>query len=371
MRLKPKSKGKGIMISENIFEKFRYLKIVDDEQFEQFCAWRPEGHTHCQSWADVRMVDGTCSTYEEYPLFLGEGLYKDLKVPPRESLLLFEYGKSQEGYFNTDHFVRSQFAMLMLFEFLYPDSRLFSVYDNATIHRAKGAHALDASIMNLSPGGKQRKQRATTYTNLKTGARGVKQSLVDEHGVAKGLLAILLERGEQWTKTPSKKLAVAMLSEYDDFKDQASWIERIFRASPRGHQMIFAPKCHPELQYPIESSWAKMKGHLRRNCRHTLKALRENIIAALEPENIPLTLVQKWFRKMRDYMTAYEAGATGANADKAVKQHKRHREIYDKTPAGASFIPEVTRLVLRGDDSIIDLTAVIPTVEMVESAAAM
>ena len=82
--------------------------------------------------------------------------------------------------------------MLMLFEFLYPDSRLFSVYDNATIHRAKGAHALDASIMNLSPGGKQRKQRATTYTNLKTGARGVKQSLVDEHGVAKGLLAILL-----------------------------------------------------------------------------------------------------------------------------------------------------------------------------------
>jgi hypothetical protein len=150
-------------------------------------------------------------------------------VPPRESLLLFEYGKSQEGYFNTDHsgwhFVRSQFAMLMLFEFLYPDSRLFSVYDNATIHRAKGAHAPDASIMNLSPGGKQRKQRATvtTYTNfkLKTKAK-VTQSLVEDVGVAKGLLAILLERGEQWTKTPSKKLAVAMLSEYDDFKDQAA-----------------------------------------------------------------------------------------------------------------------------------------------------
>jgi hypothetical protein len=177
--------------------------------------------------------------------------------------------------------------MLMLFEFLYPDSRLFSVYDNATIHRAKGAHAPDASIMNLSPGGKQRKQRATTYT-IKLDwccVAKVMQPLVDTDGVAKGLLAILLERGEQWTKTPSKKLAVAMLSEYDDsdFKDQASWIERIFRASPRGHQMIFAPKYHPELQYPIESSWAKMKGHLRRNCRHTLKALRENIIAALEP----------------------------------------------------------------------------------------
>ena len=110
---------------------------------------------------------------------------------------------------------------------------------------------------------------------------------------------------------------------------------------------------------------------MRRNCRHTLKALRENIIAALEPENIPLTLVQKWFRKMRDYMTAYEAGATGATADKAVKQYKSHRQCFDKTPAGGSFIPEVTRLVMRGDDSIIDLTAVIPTVEMVESAAVM
>ena len=194
--------------------------------------------------------------------------------------------------------------------------------------------------------------------------------LVDDGGVAKGLLAILLERGEQWSKTPSKKLAVAMLNEYDDFKDQDSWIERIFRASPRGHQMIFAPKCHPELQYPIESSWAKMKGHLRRNCRHTLKALRENIIAALEPENIPLTLVQKWFRKMRDYMTAYENGADGKTADKEAKKYKGHRRCFAETPAGATFISEHSRLVLRSDDdSIIDLTVVIPTVEMVESAA--
>ena len=28
--------------------------------------------------------------------------------------------------------------------------------------------------------------------------------------------------------------------------DASSLIERIFRASPRGHQMIFAPKCHPD-----------------------------------------------------------------------------------------------------------------------------
>ena len=37
--------------------------------------------------------------------------------------------------------------------------------------------------------------------------------------------------------------------------------------------------------------------------------------AALQPENIPLTLVQKWLRKMRDYMTAYKDGADGQTAD--------------------------------------------------------
>ena len=184
------------------------------------------------------------------------------------------------------------------------------------------------------------------------------------------MLQILSERGETWVKKPSKPQAVAMLNKYDDFKDQSSWIERIFNVSACGHRMLFAPKCHPELQYPIESSWAKMKGHIRRRCKHTLPSLRENIIAALQPDNIPLTLVQKWFRKMRDYMVAYEAGADGKTADKVVKQYKSHRQCFDKTPAGGSFISEPTRLVLRSDDdSIIDLTVVIPTVEMVESAA--
>ena len=46
------------------------------------------------------------------------------------------------------------------------------------------------------------------------------------------------------------------------------------------------------------------------------------------------------------------------------------RQCFNKTPAGGSYIPEVTRLVMRtADDSIIDLTVVIPTVEMIESAA--
>jgi hypothetical protein len=114
----------------------------------------------------------------------------------------------------------------------------------------------------------------------------------------------------------------------------------------------------------------RSRGYIRRHCKHTLPNLKVNIIAALQPENIPLTLVQKWFRKMRDYMTAYENGADGKTADKDVKKYKSHRRGFAETPAGASFISEHSRLVLRSDDdSIIDLTVVIPTVEMIESAA--
>ena len=155
--------------------------------------------------------------YEEYPLFLVDGHTE----PPRASLLLFEYGKSKAGYFTTEHFVRNQFAALMLFEFLFPENRLFAVYDNATIHRSRGNDSLDASVMNLSPGGRQRKQRDTMYTD-KTGV-SVVQRLVTDSNVAKGLLQILSERGETWVKKPSKPQAVAMLNKYDDS-----------RTSPRG-----------------------------------------------------------------------------------------------------------------------------------------
>ena len=63
---------------------------------------------------------------------------------------------------------------------------------------------------------------------------------------------------------------------------------------------------------PDRVQLAKMKAWIRRNCRHTIISLRLNIREALQPASISLTLVQKWLRKMRDYMTAHETlGATG------------------------------------------------------------
>ena len=119
--------------------------------------------------------------------------------------------------------------------------------------------------------------------------------------------------------------AVEILEEYDDFSQDDFWLDRIFAARPAGHVCIFAPKCHPELQGPIEMCWARVKYYCARRSNHTLPALQAAIPGAFSEANISLDLVQKWFRKGRDYMTVYKEGATGQSADKAQKGVKSHR----------------------------------------------
>ena len=51
IRMRTKSSGSGIMISEIIFEKCRYL-ACDDTEWATFCAFdtfKPKGHEHCTS----------------------------------------------------------------------------------------------------------------------------------------------------------------------------------------------------------------------------------------------------------------------------------------------------------------------------------
>ena len=112
---------------------------------------------------------------------------------------------------------------------------------------------------------------------------------------------------------------VEILEEYDDFSQDDFWLDRIFAARPAGHVCIFAPKCHPELQGAIEMAWARIKFYCARHSNHTLDGLQKAIPGAFSEANISLDLVQKWFRKSRDYMTVYKQGATGQSADKAQK----------------------------------------------------
>ncbi len=102
----------------------------------------------------------------------------------------------------------------------------------------------------------------------------------------KGLRQVLTERGFH-VGTKTKKELVEILEKYDDFKfsQEDFGLDRIFAARPAGHVCVFAPKCHPELQGPIEMCWARVKYYCARrsNLNHTLPALQAAIPGAFSP----------------------------------------------------------------------------------------
>ena len=274
------------------------MQLIDAE-YEAFKLWRPAGHQPGLEWNEIRIPDGSIdgipskATYGEYPLFLPAGAEL-----PRTTRLLFEYGKSAKGCFNSEHFIRNQFAVLMLFEFKFPNNRLLCLYDNGTVHRSMGEGALDASAMNKGPSGKAKPQRNTTW-------KGQPQEIG-----TRGSEAIAKERG-LWKAGMKKDDLIEVLSQCEDFKNEKPLLIRMYYArnagpwsGKKGHVSKFGPKCHPELAYPIEATWCRSKRHTRRNCRRTIDSLRTNIVESFGLQSIPLLLIQKWFRKMRAYMYA-------------------------------------------------------------------
>jgi hypothetical protein len=92
----------------------------------------------------------------------------------------------------------------------------------------------------------------------------------------------------------------------------------------RGHQIIFYPKYHCELNW-IEMVWGRVKQKVRGACDYTLAGLTKNVPAALAAVNAELRLLRRYARKAARYMSAYREGATGLLADFAVKKYRGHR----------------------------------------------
>ena len=68
---------------------------------------------------------------------------------------------------------------------------------------------------------------------------------------------------------------------------------------------FFIPKFHCELN-PIERVWAHSKKYTRAHCDYSFNGLEGTVTPALN--SVTLDLIRKFFRKMRDYMTAYREG---------------------------------------------------------------
>lgn len=203
----PKSKGAGIMVSDFIDELNGYLRLTDDE-------------------------------LEHAKVKYGANFQK-------EAHMLLEYGENKEGYWTSNKFLSQMDHAVKIAEIKYPKEigyRLIWIFDNSSCHNAYADNALNASLMNAKPGGKQPCMRDTVWN-------GKTQCMVFNTGIPKGLIQVLTERGK-YHKSMKLDVMRKELSSHADFKKEKTKLEHFLNAC--GHVCIMLPKFHCELN-PIES----------------------------------------------------------------------------------------------------------------------
>lgn len=199
--MKPKSKGAGIMVSDFVDEHSGFLSLTDEE------------------YERAKQVNPSSKKYARQFL---------------------EYGENKEGYWTRDKFVAQMKGAVEMAELKYPKEegwRHVWVFDHSSCHAAMADDALDASKMNVNPGGKQRKMRDTIW-------RGMAQSMNDSRGVPKGMRQVLRERHVDVSGMTAEQMR-ATLAAMDDFKNEKSLIQHLL--IEKGHIPAFLPKLHPEL----------------------------------------------------------------------------------------------------------------------------
>src|SRR4051794_39308471 len=114
------------------------------------------------------------------------------------------------------------------------------------------------------------------------------------------------------------------MSQQPDFLAQKGWLEEVITAA--GHQVVFYPKFHCELNY-IENFWGAAKKFSRSNCDYSWTGLQKTVPLALA--SVSLTTICQYARKAFRYMDVYRKGLTGQTAEFAVKKYRSHRRVPD------------------------------------------
>lgn len=211
--MRPKLKGSGIMISDFIGERDGYLSLTEDE------------------YKAAKEVDPSIRRYARQQL---------------------EYGEGKEGYWTSERFMGQIKQAVKIAEVKYPKAdgwRIVWLFDHSSCHTAMPTDALDASKMNVNPGGKQRVMRDGWWD-------GKPQKMNYALGVPKGMRVVLEERGINTQLMTADRMR-EILSGHPDFLNEKSLIER-FLVEERGHVVRMLPKFHCELN-PIERVWAQAK----------------------------------------------------------------------------------------------------------------
>src|SRR5260364_113944 len=112
----------------------------------------------------------------------------------------------------------------------------------------------------------------------------------DLHGKPKGLRQVLSERGlwRDGMKLKCKRrceqgrtncCARMTMANQPDFRAQRGRLEEVIISA--GHEVIFYPKFHCELNY-IENFWGSAKRYARNHCDYTWEGLKKTVPQALE-----------------------------------------------------------------------------------------
>ena len=114
------------------------------------------------------------------------------------------------------------------------------------------------------------------------------------------------------------------MSQQPDFLAQKGRLEDVIVAT--GHQVIFYPKFHCELNY-IENFWGAAKKFSRLHCDYSWTGLQRTVPLSLA--SVSLTIIRRYARKAFRYMDVYQKGLTGQAAEFAVKKYRSHRRVPD------------------------------------------
>ena len=229
-----------------------------------------------------------------------EGILRDEDGKPCVEYL--EYGKNFEGYWDSDLMADHLRRAIKAAKARFPYAQIVFRFDNSSNHLAYAEDALVANRMSAKPGGKQPVMHDTIW-------QGKRQSMVFEEGKfagkPKGLKQILMERGvniKGFTmkhKDPKKNYRKVMAT-HPDFQSEPTLLAKM--VIDAGYLCYFYPRFHPELS-PIELFWAALKEYLRKHCGYDIKSLRENIPKALE--TICEETIRRFFGKCRRYEAMY------------------------------------------------------------------
>jgi transposase len=113
--------------------------------------------------------------------------------------------------------------------------------------------------------------------------------------------------------------ALRILENQPDFLNEKSLLE--IEITARGHECIFYPKFHCELNY-IEYFWAAVKRYTRENCNYSFAELESTVLAGLE--SVSLRTIHRFANRSRRWIDSYIIGLNEKQKNFVERQEASH-----------------------------------------------